>query len=138
MRRQGEAILAEERAKTEAVRRESDAREARAGEALREMERRAIEGETRTKELDSGIRGLKEELARERTSRETAQAEAAKLAAELAEGRRRVRETFRRAGQGREEARTFVEKLEEWVRRATEAETRLAMVAENGEGPSGT
>ena len=100
VRRQGEAILAEERAKTEAVRRESDAREVRVQEAIRELERRAIEGETRTKELDSGIRGLKEELSRERTARETTQAEAAKVAAELDAGRRRVGGAFRRAGQG--------------------------------------
>jgi chromosome segregation ATPase len=138
VRRQGEAMLADERAKTQAVRREGDAREAKAEDALRQMERRAIEGETRAKGLDAGLRALKEELAREHTSRETAQAEAAKLAAELDAGRGRVQELIAERDKEREEARTFIEKLEEWVRRATEAETRLAMVAEKGEGPSGT
>src|SRR3954469_25439437 len=127
VRRQSESKLQEERAQTDAVRRESDARDTKSQEQLRETERRGIEAETRTKELQSEVRTLREELAAERTAREKTETGAPKVTAELDQERKRVTELVAERDKEREGARSFMDKIEEWVRRATEAETKLSL-----------
>src|SRR4051794_559429 len=127
VRRQSESKLQEERAQTDAVRRESDARDEKAQEEIRQMERRAVEGETRAKEFQSELLTLREELRAEREACEKTRAQGAQVTAELSEARKRIDELTNERDKEREGTRSFMEKLEAWVRRATEAETKLSL-----------
>src|SRR3954447_23159705 len=116
VRRQSESKLQEERAQTDAVRRESDARDEKAQEEIRQMERRAVEGETRAKELQSELLTLREELRAEREAREKTRAQGAQVTAELSEARKRIDELTNERDKEREGTRSFMEKLEAWVK----------------------
>jgi chromosome segregation ATPase len=126
-RKQADATLAEERTRFETLRTTSERRQADDQAELRKMERRAIEAETRTKELQSEVERLKEELAGERTTREETKAEAAKVRAERDEARKRLADLVAEREEEKKEFRSYLSKIEEWVKRATEAETRLAV-----------